>query len=174
VGKHSNSVRRFAEFGKLPAFGNSCDDRQGRLCFSTLTTLTGCLGAGRVKVDPVTIRVGEVPADIQTCFDRLVPAPKKGPMSKKQVLALVAEDLRAREEPVRQETAHMGEAVSIAPSTSTHEARPEQSARTFRLAGSEMRPTTQAQARLRASARRRAVLLRPAHQRTKANETQIV
>ena len=54
-------------------------------------TLTGCLGSGaKVKVAPVTIKVGEVPADIQTCFDSLVQGPRKGPMSKKQALALIA------------------------------------------------------------------------------------
>jgi hypothetical protein len=52
--------------------------------------LSACSGPGKVKVDPVTIRVGEVPADIRGCFDRLVPAPKKGAMSKKQALALIA------------------------------------------------------------------------------------
>jgi hypothetical protein len=49
------------------------------------------LGSGeKVKVEAVTVKVGEVPADIQICFDRLVQGPRKGPMSKKQALALIA------------------------------------------------------------------------------------
>jgi hypothetical protein len=41
-------------------------------------------------VEPVVIRAGEVPRDIQVCFDRLVPPPKRGPMSKRETLALIA------------------------------------------------------------------------------------
>jgi hypothetical protein len=50
-------------------------------------TLTGCVtfGTSSKQFPPPPI-----PADIRVCFEQIVAAPKKGAMTKKQVLALIA------------------------------------------------------------------------------------
>lgn len=46
-------------------------------------TLTACVTSGpRVSLAPV-------PGDIKVCFDKLVPKPKEGPMSRKDVVGLI-------------------------------------------------------------------------------------
>lgn len=41
-------------------------------------------------MEPVTVKVGPIPPDILICFDKLVAGPRRGAMSKKQALALIA------------------------------------------------------------------------------------
>lgn len=50
-------------------------------------TLTGCVTFGN-KPKPITLP--PIPADVRLCFDQIVAAPKKGAMTKKQVLNLIA------------------------------------------------------------------------------------
>lgn len=59
------------------------------VCMSALAalTLTACATSG-TKLQPTTLP--PIPADIRVCFDLIVAAPKKGAMTKKQVLELVA------------------------------------------------------------------------------------
>lgn len=49
-------------------------------------TLTACASSGRLK--PTSL--APVPGDIRACFNHLVPAPKRGSMSKRQVVELIA------------------------------------------------------------------------------------
>ena len=53
-------------------------------------TLTGCAGSGNKP------SLSPIPADIKTCFDYLVPKPPAGALSKKQVVAVIA-DLKKSE-----------------------------------------------------------------------------
>lgn len=46
-------------------------------------TLTGCVTSGS------NVSLAPVPGDIVACFNKLVPAPKPGPMSKKEVVSLI-------------------------------------------------------------------------------------
>lgn len=48
-------------------------------------TLTGCANYGN------SVSLAPVPGDIPACFNRLVPAPKKGPMTKKDIVHLIGE-----------------------------------------------------------------------------------
>lgn len=50
-------------------------------------TLTGCMTFGS-KVQPPALP--PIPADIRVCFEQIVAAPKKGAMTKKQVIELIA------------------------------------------------------------------------------------
>lgn len=50
-----------------------------------LATLTACASSGGKPSLP------PAPADIQVCFDRFVPRPKAGPLSKRAVARLIAE-----------------------------------------------------------------------------------
>lgn len=55
----------------------------------TLVLLTGCAtSSGRVEV-PQRVPLASVPQDIRQCFAKLVPAPKKGEMTDKEVIALI-------------------------------------------------------------------------------------
>lgn len=48
-------------------------------------TATGCATSGS-SLRPLTV----LPADLRVCFDRSVPAPKPGPMTKSDVFRLIA------------------------------------------------------------------------------------
>ncbi|QWK78610.1 hypothetical protein [Ochrobactrum sp. BTU1] len=50
-------------------------------------TLSGCATFGTKLSAPV---YPELPADLRLCFDKEVPQPKQGPLTKKQVIALIA------------------------------------------------------------------------------------
>lgn len=49
-------------------------------------TLTGCMTSGSKRLSTLP----PIPADIRVCFEQIVAAPKKGAMTKKQVIALIA------------------------------------------------------------------------------------
>lgn len=56
------------------------------MCALAALTLTGCVGSGtsvRSLVRP------NLPSDLRVCFDRLVPEPPAGPLTKAQIIALV-------------------------------------------------------------------------------------
>ncbi len=46
-------------------------------------TLSGCVTSG------TEVKLAPVPGDIKACFNRLVPKPKPGPMSRKDVVGLI-------------------------------------------------------------------------------------
>ncbi len=56
-------------------------------------TLSGCATFGNKLPAPV---YPELPADLRLCFDKEVPQPKEGPLTKKQVITLIA-SLKASE-----------------------------------------------------------------------------
>lgn len=49
------------------------------------TLLTACASSG-----PHAVVLGEVPEELRECFDKFVPAPKRGKMTAQQVAVLVA------------------------------------------------------------------------------------
>lgn len=51
-------------------------------------TLSGCVTSGSKSLKGT---LTEIPSDLRLCFDRTVKAPPKGPLSKAQVMNLVAE-----------------------------------------------------------------------------------
>jgi hypothetical protein len=51
-----------------------------------LLTLTACAGSGTVR----SPSLAPIPADLKVCFNRTVPAPPPGPLSRKQVVDLIA------------------------------------------------------------------------------------
>lgn len=57
-----------------------------------LTTLASCGSSG--KTEPKALPV--LPADLKVCFNEHVPAPTQGPLTKSEVLALIA-DLKRSE-----------------------------------------------------------------------------
>lgn len=46
-------------------------------------TLTGC------ETTSTSPKLATIPSDIQVCFDKLVPKPKPGPMSRQDVVGLI-------------------------------------------------------------------------------------
>ena len=59
----------------------------------SVMTLSACAGSGH---NLTAVAPQSVPADIRACFDELVPAPPPGPMTKAQVMRLIA-DLKRSE-----------------------------------------------------------------------------
>ena len=56
--------------------------------------LSGCVGSG-VKLE--SIPLSAIPSDIVACFNKLVPRPGPGPMTKARIVGLIA-DLKKSEE----------------------------------------------------------------------------
>ncbi len=52
-------------------------------------TLTACAHSGSKPVE--TPRLAEIPGDLRACFDRLVPPPAGGDLTKQQIFEKIAE-----------------------------------------------------------------------------------
>lgn len=52
--------------------------------------LSGCAQFGGPASAPVSLALAPVPDDLRTCFAKYVPQPAAGPMTRQQVVALVA------------------------------------------------------------------------------------
>lgn len=56
-----------------------------------LLTLTGCAASG---VPDTKLELPPVPSELRTCFEKIVPPPARGPLTKRQIFRLIA-DLKA-------------------------------------------------------------------------------
>lgn len=65
----------------------------GTLCVLVTLTLTGCAAFG-----PTEPPLPPLPADLGVCFERTVPAPAQGPITKEQVINLIADLKRSETE----------------------------------------------------------------------------
>lgn len=51
-------------------------------------TLTGCATSGGMS--PGSVSIAPAPDELRTCFNRYVPRPAAGPMTRQQIVALIA------------------------------------------------------------------------------------
>lgn len=65
----------------------------GALCVLATLTLIGCAASG-----PTEPLLPPIPADLKVCFERTVPAPAQGPLTKEDVINLIADLKRSETE----------------------------------------------------------------------------
>ena len=55
------------------------------VCLALMLTNCATFGQNRVQPNPLAT-LDPIPSDIQVCFDKVVPRPKKGPMTKSETI----------------------------------------------------------------------------------------